>query len=76
MADGDVVTRESVIEREMDDRRTHRLTRGSKKQVKCDKTVFNGSDGRILKEIWKKEGKRGHGRKDDESRAGNRTARL
>lgn len=30
MADGDAVTRESVREREMDDRRTHRLTRGSK----------------------------------------------
>lgn len=30
MADGDVVTRESVIEREMDDRRIHRLTRGPK----------------------------------------------
>lgn len=30
MADGDVVTRESVIEREMDDRRAHRLTWGSK----------------------------------------------
>lgn len=30
MADGDAVTRESVREREMDDRRIHTLTRGLK----------------------------------------------
>lgn len=39
MADGDAVTRESVREREMDDRGTHRLTRGSKTQRKCDKPL-------------------------------------
>lgn len=45
MTDGDVLTRESVIEREMDDRRTETHSRIEDTQVKCDKPFSTEARG-------------------------------